>query len=184
MAVELRHWREQDAPALAGAVQESLDHLLPWMSWAAEEPKPIAERTELIRRWERERADGGDEVLGVWLDGRAVGGCGLHRRIGEGGMEIGYWIHAAFLRRGLATEVARRLCERAFADPSIDRVEIHHDRANRASGGVPPKLGFARMGDTERPAQAPAEEGVERVWRLTRAEWNEGPPGGGPSVAD
>lgn len=171
MAVELRNWREADAPALAGAVQESLDHLRPWMAWAAEEPKSTSERTELIRSWERERADGGDEVLGVWLDGRAVGGCGLHRRIGEGGLELGYWIHAGFVRQGLATEVARRLCERAFADPSIDRVEIHHDRANHASGGVPAKLGFTRVGDTERPAQASSEEGVERVWRLTRADY-------------
>ena len=171
MAVELRHWREQDAAALAGAVQESLEHLLPWMAWAADEPMPVADRIDLIRRWEHERLDGGDEVFGVWLDGGAVGGCGLHRRIGEGGLEIGYWIHAAFVRRGLATEVARLLCERAFADPSIDRVEIHHDRANERSGGVPAKLGFTCVGDAERPPQAPAEEGVERVWRLTRAEW-------------
>ena len=75
------------------------------------------------------------------------------------------------MRRGLATEVARRLCERAFADPAIDRVEIHHDRANVASGGVPAKLGFEHVGDARRAPQAPGEEGVERVWRLSRAAW-------------
>ena len=75
------------------------------------------------------------------------------------------------MRQGLATEVVRQLCERAFADPRIDRVEIHHDRANVASGGVPAKLGFELVGDTPRAPQAPGEEGVERVWRLTRAAW-------------
>lgn len=35
----------------------------------------------------------GDEV---------VGGCGLHRRVGPGGLEIGYWVHAAWTRRGIA----------------------------------------------------------------------------------
>jgi ribosomal-protein-serine acetyltransferase len=67
--------------------------------------------------------------------------------------------------------VARQLCERAFADPAIERVEIHHDRANAASGGVPRKLGFELVGDTRRGPLAPGEEGVERVWRLSRPDW-------------
>jgi RimJ/RimL family protein N-acetyltransferase len=173
--VELRPWRVQDADAQGRAIEESLDHLRPWMAWAAEWPKPPEERRALIREWEA----GPDEFLAVWLGDEIVGSCGLHFRIGEGGAELGYWIHVARTRRGLATEVARRLCERAFADPAIDRVEIHHDRANAASGGVPAKLGFELVGDTPREPQAPAEEGVERVWRLSREAWEArrgGPP--------
>jgi ribosomal-protein-serine acetyltransferase len=175
MGVELRHWRIEDVEGLRRAVSESLDHLRPWMPWAADEPKPPEEHARLIREWEAERRAGGDEFLGVWLDGEPIGSCGLRRRIGPGGLELGYWIHAGHIRRGRATEVARLLCERAFADPAIDRVEVHHDRANVASGGVPAKLGFEHVSDTPRPPQAPAEEGVERVWRLTRAAY-EGPP--------
>ena len=40
MTVELRHWRAEDAEAQARAIEESLDHLRPWMPWAADEPKP------------------------------------------------------------------------------------------------------------------------------------------------
>ena len=175
MAVELRQWRLEDADAQARAIEESLDHLRPWMAWAAEWPKPRWAQLEMLREWERRRLSGQDEFLGVWLDGELVGSCGLHYRIGRGGAEIGYWIHVDHLRRGLATEVARQLTERAFADPAIDRVEVHHDRANAASGGVPPKLGFEHVSDTPRAPAAPGEEGVERVWRLTRAA-HEGPP--------
>jgi len=167
MQVSLRPWRVEDAPALARAVAESLDHLRPWMPWAAGEPRPAAWRAELIREWEA----GGDEVLGIFADGQVAGGCGLHRRIGDDGLELGYWVHAAFTRRGVATETVRQLCERAFADPSVARVEIHHDRANAASGAVAARAGFTHVSDAERPPQAPGEEGVERVWRLTRAEW-------------
>jgi len=176
MAVQLRHWQVEDADAQARAIQESLDHLRPWMPWAAEEPKPREERVAMLEAWEAERRAGGDEYLAVWLDGELVGSCGLHRRLGPGGLELGYWIHPAHLRRGLATEVARRLTELAFSDPSIERVEIHHDRANAASGGVPAKLGFELVGDTPRTPQAPAEEGVERVWRLSRRDWEARPP--------
>jgi ribosomal-protein-serine acetyltransferase len=171
MAVEIRHWRVEDAEAQARAIEESADHLRPWMPWAADEPKPLEARIAMIREWEAERRAGTGEYFAVVLDGAVVGSAGLHRRIGAGGVEIGYWIHPGYLRRGLATEVARRLCERAFADPDLDRVEIHHDRANVASGGVPPKLGFELVGDTQRTPQAPSEEGVERVWRLSREAW-------------
>ena len=168
MNLVIRPWREHDAAALSQAIVESLDHLRPWMPWAADEPKSPAARLALIRGWERERLAGGDGFLGIWLDGQVAGGCGLHRRIGPGGLELGYWVHPGFTRRGVATEAARQLCERAFAGPSIDRVEIHHDRANAASGGVPPKLGFERVAERHRSPQAPGEEGVAWIWRLTR----------------
>ena len=171
MELELRHWRLEDADAQARAIEESLEHLRPWMAWSVEWPKPREEQLAMLREWEQRRLAGDDELLAVWLDGTLVGSCGLHYRIGPGGAEIGYWIHPAYTRRGLATEVARQLTERAFADPAIDRVEVHHDRANVASGGVPPKLGFELVGDTRRARVAPAEEGVERVWRLSRAAW-------------
>jgi ribosomal-protein-serine acetyltransferase len=171
MALELRRWRHEDADAQARAIEESLDHLRPWMAWAVEWPKPREEQLAMLREWDELRLAGTDEFLAVWLDGELVGSCGLHFRIGPGGAEIGYWIHPSYLRRGLATEVARQLCDRAFADPAIDRVEVHHDRANVASGGVAPKLGFELVGDTRRAPVAPAEEGVERVWRLSRSEW-------------
>ena len=181
MAVELRQWRAEHAGAQARAIEESLEHLRPWMAWAVEWPKPREDQLAMLREWEERRLAGADEFLGVWQDWELVGSCGMHFRIGPGGAEIGYWIHPAHTRRGLATEVARQLCERAFSDPAIDRVEIHHDRANAASGGVPPKLGFELVGDTRRAPVAPGEEGVERVWRLSREAWTAGrgarPPG-------
>ena len=86
-----------------------------------------------------------------------VGGCGLHRRVGPGGLEIGYWVHAAWTRRGLATAAVRQLAAEAFADPAIAFVEIHHDPANVASGAVAAVAGFTRV------AAAP-----RAIWRLSR----------------
>ena len=93
----LRPWTEADAPALTQAIAESVEHLRPWMPWAAAEPIDLERR----RAWIRETAAGPDRVYGLWLDGRIVGGGGLHRRIRHAGLEIGYWVHAAFLRRGI-----------------------------------------------------------------------------------
>src|SRR6476469_2464285 len=101
MPIEVRHWREADAAALARAVHESLEELRPWLPWVAGEPHSVDERAELIRDWERARAGGGDEMFGIFLDGEVAGGCGLHRRIGDGGRDIGYWVRTDLTRRGI-----------------------------------------------------------------------------------
>ena len=44
---------------------------------------------------ELERRGGGrrDEIVGLFVDAPVVGGAGLRRRIGQGGLEIGCWVH-------------------------------------------------------------------------------------------
>jgi RimJ/RimL family protein N-acetyltransferase len=164
----LRCYEPDDAAALVAAVTESLEHLRPWMPWIAHEPQSIEQRRAVISQWARERAAGGDAVYGIWCEDALVGGTGLHRRIGPDGLEIGYWVHVAWVGRGIATRAARLLTEVALGLPGIDRVEIHHDRANVASAGVPRRLGYAFVGTQERAPQAPAETGTVCVWRIER----------------
>lgn len=170
-SLTIRSWHGADAEPLSAAIAASIDHLRPFLPWVATEPLSIAERRAQIARWQAEADAGGDEVLGLFLDGRVVGGSGLHRRLGPGGLEIGYWVHVDFTRRGIASAASRALTDHAFTMPGIDRVEIHHDVANVASEGVPRGLGFRLAGDESREAKAPAETGVHRIWRVTRADW-------------
>jgi RimJ/RimL family protein N-acetyltransferase len=75
------------------------------------------------------------------------------------------------LRRGVATTAARLLTDAALTFPGIAHVEIHHDKMNRASGGVPRKLGYRFIGEIPHEPVAPAEVGVSYRWRMTAAEW-------------
>ena len=175
----LRRWQVKDAELLGVAVEESIEHLAPWMSWTAQEPLTVERRRSMLAEREREWANGGDVMLAVFTDGCVAGSCGLHRRIGPGGLELGYWIRPAFTRRGLATRVARALTGAAFSLPGIERVEIHHDKANEASAGIPAKLGFSFIGDTPDEPEAPAEVGIQWVWRMCKEDW---PHGGAKST--
>jgi ribosomal-protein-serine acetyltransferase len=166
--LELRHWREDDAAALNRAVGESVEHLRPWMPWARDEAMSRAARVAWIVRAERERRAGGDVLYGVFLDGEVVGTGGLHRRIGRRALEIGYWVHVDYTRRGIATEVVRRLCAIAWSRPSVDHVEIHHDVENVASGGVAAAAGFVHVEDLPRPESHSGTGLIERIWRLDR----------------
>jgi ribosomal-protein-serine acetyltransferase len=167
----LRTWQPEDAEALELAITASLEHLLPWMPWAASEPLAVDDRRTLIRGWEEARQEGRDLVLGVFLDGAVVGGTGLHQRIGPNGIEIGYWIHVDHVRQGYATELAGALTELAFTFDHIERVEIHHDRANIASGAVPRALGYELVAEKPDAVDAPGEEGVDCTWVVARDRW-------------
>ena len=167
----VRPWAVGDAPAMHAAVTASIDHLRPWMPWIADEPLTLVQRRQLIAGWASRRA-GGDRGFGMFVDGEVVGGCGLHARVGPGGLEIGYWVRVGCTGRGYATAAARLLTDNAFADPGIDRVEIRHDAANLSSSRVPAKLGYERVGDFRRPPAAPGETGLDHVWRMRRADWS------------
>jgi ribosomal-protein-serine acetyltransferase len=169
--VLLRRWVESDADALARAVTESVDHLRPWMAWMAEEPQSVEERRNLIARWEREWSAGGDVALAIFIGEEVAGSCGLHRRRGPRTLELGYWIHPKFVGQGIATTAARLLTDAAFTVPGITYVEIHHDKANRASARVPRRLGFRFIGEAPDQREAPGELGIDCMWRVDHEHW-------------
>jgi RimJ/RimL family protein N-acetyltransferase len=140
----VRCWEPPDAPRLKEAVDSSLDDLLPWMPWAVDEPQPLEQKVELMRRFRGQFDLGQDFVYGILSrdEGEVVGGTGLHTRRGEGAFEIGYWIRSSRTGEGLATEATAALTRVAFDVCGVDRVEIRTDPANERSRAVPRKLGF------------------------------------------
>ena len=139
-------WRNTvyDAGLVADAIRESLDHLRPWMPWAIEENATVehqaARLAGVVAGW-----DAGTDFVYVARfenDPSFVGMIGMHRRIGPGGIEIGYWAHVRHAGRGYMTAAAKAITEAAAALPDIDRVEIHTDEANVRSAAIPRKLGF------------------------------------------
>jgi RimJ/RimL family protein N-acetyltransferase len=169
----LRRWTVDDAELVGELVAANLEHLRPYMPWIEHEPLTLDARRELEREWDRAWADGGDVIMGIFEHDVAVGSAGLHRRIGPGGLEIGYWVSADHLGKGIARRASEGLTSLAFTVPGIDRVEIHHDLTNVYSRRVPEQLGFHLVGKAKVPRapQAPADTGVDLVWRITRDEW-------------
>jgi RimJ/RimL family protein N-acetyltransferase len=140
----LRCWNPIDAPLLKAAIDESVEHLLPWMPWAADEPTELQIKIDRMRYWRGKFDLSQDFVYGVFNrdETRVLGGSGLHTRLGVTAREIGYWIHKDFINQGLATELSAALTRVAFEIDQVQRVEIHCDPANLRSAAVPRKLGY------------------------------------------
>jgi RimJ/RimL family protein N-acetyltransferase len=158
------------AAAAAVSINESLEHLRPWMAWAAE---PASEASLAVffataeQLWDQRRDFGFSIIEGP--DERVVGG-GLHGRGDERRLDIGYWVHADRIGRGLATELSRALTDAAFAIPGIVRVQIECEDTNVRSARVPEKLGFTFLG------RYVPEGGVcagrrTQGWTVERADW-------------
>ncbi|HEY0717948.1 MAG TPA: GNAT family N-acetyltransferase [Streptosporangiaceae bacterium] len=162
----LRRWRPDDQEPIYLAVVESQDHLRPWMPWAMGYTRENA--AEFIAGCDRDWELGVAFNYAILVAEAVAGSCGLMARIGPRGLEIGYWVHRAYVRRGLATAATAALTSAAFALPGIDRVEIVHDELNGPSEAVPRKLGFSRVGQRMLDITPDAGSGLGIVWRLDR----------------
>jgi RimJ/RimL family protein N-acetyltransferase len=163
----LRRWSKSDAMILLTAVGESFEHLHPWMPWAAHPPVLIDQAGFLdaaVRQWATNEAF----LYGIFdrSEQTLLGGIGLHDRVG--GWEIGYWVHIARIRHGIATTSAAVLTDVALSLPALRRVEIHCDQANTASAAVPRRLGYRLDRVQDETSDAPAECGKRMIWVMTR----------------
>jgi RimJ/RimL family protein N-acetyltransferase len=158
--------RISDAPHVALAVRESLEHLRPWMPWATEAAAAVAAQTARSREAEELWTRGTDfvYVLRRPAQPEVVGLFGLHKRIGPNAIELGYWLHAGHTGHGYATAATAALTEAALELPDVDRIEIHTDEANLLSAAIPQRVAY-RLDRVElRPPQAPGETGRLQIW--------------------
>ena len=154
--------RVADAADVSAAIEASIDDLRPWMDWAADGVPSESAQREAFRRGEAAFEDGAEfgYVLREVATGEVVGGCGLHPRVGTGGIEMGYWVRSDRHSRGYATAAARALTAASFDWlPEVDRVEIHVDEGNTASARVPGKLGYRPERREQRERVAPGQTG-------------------------
>ncbi|MEM6634148.1 MAG: GNAT family protein [Bacteroidota bacterium] len=140
----IRCYQPEDAPLLKLAIDESLRHLLPWMPWAKNEPEPLEAKVTRLRKYRGQFDLGIDYTFGIFSKDEKVliGSTGLHIRLDEHAREIGYWIHAKYLREGYALEAVTALTIVGFELEGLDRIEIHCAPNNIRSQGIPKKLGY------------------------------------------
>jgi ribosomal-protein-alanine N-acetyltransferase len=79
-------------------------------------------------------------------DGRLLGAVGLVIQPAQAVAELGYWIAVDAWGKGYATEAATALCDLAFMELAVHRMQARHLVRNPASGRVMQKLGMQREG--------------------------------------
>ena len=144
----VRPYRDEDAAAVFAAIDESREHLRPWLPWVDNHTTVDDTRDFCIRsaaKWMLRS----DLPLGIFAiqDGEYLGGTGLHRvdwslRL----FEIGYWLRVSAEGRGFMSEAVNLLTSFALEDLQANRVEIYCDGANTRSRAVAERCGFVQEG--------------------------------------
>jgi RimJ/RimL family protein N-acetyltransferase len=156
----LRSFRVEDAPALFGALAESIKELrntLWFLPWVAEEP--TLDSAEI-----RCRNAAANFLLRTDLpylafektSGRLVASVGLHRTDWSlPKTEVGYWVRTSETGKGYASESVAALTSWALSDLGAKRVELVTDAQNLGSRGVAERCGFRLEGVLRNVMQSP-----------------------------
>lgn len=174
----IRCYNPSDAWLLKTSIDQSREHLLPWMPWAEGDPEEIDTYITRLRAF-RGRFDLGENfIYGIFSpeENFLIGGTGLHPRVGNRAVEIGYWIHKDYINQGYASETSMALTKVAFEISQMLRVEIHCDPANVRSAAIPRKLGYTH--DATLRKRLEQSDGTFRdtmIWSLLAEEYPNSP---------
>lgn len=169
----LVRWSPEDVDEVLEAVRSSFAELQQWMHWAQTMPTREQQRNALAEG--NTAFDAGTDFGFLFREsatGAIVGGGGVHRRVGPGAVEIGYWVRSDRHNRGYATRATEVMTDAAFTYlADVDRVEIHMDCANIASARVPEKLGYRLLRTEQLEKLALGHTGKGYLWQKRRDEW-------------
>lgn len=171
----IRCYDPSDAIKLDKSIKESVEHLLPWMPWAKDEPEDLAIKIDRLRKFRGLFDLGQDYIFGIFdkEEQQLIGGTGLHTRIGGNAREIGYWINVHQINKGYATETVSALTHIGFEIENLDWIEIHCDPANLFSLKIPQKLGYKLTKTLKNHTKNTYGNWRDTmVWSITKAEYN------------
>ena len=161
--VVLRRHGPADVDALHLAIEESRDHLRPFMPFADQARVDTAGFVELsASQWDEGTSF--NYLITDATDGDVLGGCGIHRRVGPDAAEIGYWLRATATGRGVVTASAAALTDAGLALDGVERMEIHCDEANVRSAAVARRLGYRLDRIQPDAITSPGELGRMMIW--------------------
>ncbi len=142
----IRCYKPSDALSLKTAIDQSLDHLLPWMPWAKNEPEELSQKVERLRKY-RGQFDL-DLSYTYWIfekDNKTlVWSSWYHNSSETWSLEIWYWIRLSHIGKWFATEVTKALTKTWFEMLSLECIHIHCDSKNERSANIPQKLWFTK----------------------------------------
>ncbi|MGZ3699673.1 MAG: GNAT family N-acetyltransferase [Bdellovibrionota bacterium] len=143
---ELKLIEREHAPEFMALIDRSRPYLREWLAWL-DRTTTVSELMGFIDSTLQEFADKKGLALWIWHQKKIVG---IIHLVGIDSVNrqamIGYWVGQEFRGRGLAKKATRAMCNYAFRERGLNRIEIRCATGNTASQAVPTALGFQREG--------------------------------------
>ncbi|MDA1279851.1 MAG: GNAT family N-acetyltransferase [Chloroflexi bacterium] len=140
----LRPVELDDAEEFLELVRKNFDRLTAWLN-IVRVPSTVEERRKLLATDMEPTRTGDRHWWMIEWEGKLAGTIDVHaiQKRPRWGL-VGYWLGDQFTGRGLMTESLRAVTDWAFTELGLTRLEIQSSIENRASCGVPERLGIGR----------------------------------------
>ncbi len=169
--VELRPLTRADAAEAFSLIAANRAHLDRWLRWSST-VQTLADVQGFIAQFSEKQLRGDGFHLGIRVDGRLAGGCicwYIHRQ--NRNAEVGYWLGAEYLGRGLATRAANAVVDRLFSGEGVHRVEMQCAVDNSPSRAIAERLGF-RLEGIRRDSHWITDRFLDHaIYGLLESEW-------------
>ena len=144
--IKLRQLIQEDAADIFAAINSQREYLGKWLPFV-EQTKSVFDTQSFVDSIIDLPKDKREYTFTIRIDGSLAGLIGFKSTDrANRKTEIGYWLSESFQGRGIITKSVKRLCEFAFQELNMNRIQIKCAVGNSASIAVPERLGFMREG--------------------------------------
>jgi ribosomal-protein-serine acetyltransferase len=144
--IVLRQLELADTPDIFNTIDTQREHLGSWLPFV-ETTKQLSDTQAFVESVVNTPKDRLEYTFTIRVNDRFAGLVGFKDtdRVNKK-TEIGYWLSRDFPGRGIMTRSVRTLCDFAFRELDINRIQIKCAVANTASRNIPQRLGFQLEG--------------------------------------
>ncbi|UXS21432.1 GNAT family N-acetyltransferase [Staphylococcus delphini] len=134
------------APALYKVVDQNRDHLKTFLPWAETISSVEDEKTFMLQTLNLV-AEGKALFFLIYKEDQLIGTIDLHAwNEKTRKAEVGYWLAKSENGQGITTAAVRKLCDIAFTDYDLNKLELRANVLNIGSNRVAEKVGFRFVG--------------------------------------
>lgn len=144
--IVLRQLEISDAEDIFNTIDSQREHLGPFLPFV-ETTKQLSDTKAFVESAVNAPKDRMEYTFTIRVKDRFAGLAGFKDtdRVNKK-TEIGYWLSRDFLGRGIMTRSVSTLCDFAFRELDINRIQIKCAVTNSASRNIPHRLGFQLEG--------------------------------------
>lgn len=134
------------APALYKVINQNRDHLKTFLPWA-ETMTSVEKEAAFMQQTLSLVAEGKALFFLIYKQDQLIGTIDLHAwNEKTRKAEVGYWLAKSENGQGITTAAVRKLCEIAFTDYHLNKLELRANVRNIGSNRVAEKVGFRFVG--------------------------------------
>ncbi|MFV0531611.1 MAG: GNAT family N-acetyltransferase [Flavobacteriales bacterium] len=144
--IEIRLLKLSDSIDIFRTIDSQREYLGKWLPFV-EHTKELKDTEDFVKSVVNIPHNKQEYIFTIRKQDEFVGLIGLKTIDNENKKtEIGYWLSEKFQKQGIITKSVRKLCEFAFHELHLNRIQIKCAVRNESSKNIPKKLGFKLEG--------------------------------------